>query len=169
MFVQFCSSTFLKASAKTSYPEPAMPATAIGIDLTFMLVQMQQMQMAMMQERMKNSNQGPLTPPKCRCAVKDDGNMLSSDLPEAMSSQYSSVVDFLVKLQLCHPKLNLKRYAAILDESDYYAVDDLKDLSEQQLMDRFKMTLGNASFLLKEVTNEIKCTDKLTKWHCHNK
>jgi hypothetical protein len=169
MFVQFCSSAFLKASAKTSYPEPAMPATAIGIDPTFMLVQMQQMQMAMMQERMKNSNQGPLTPKKRRCAVEDDGNMLSSDLPKAMSSQYSSVADFLARLQLCHPKRNLERYAAILDESDYYAVDDLKDLSEQQLMDRFEMTLGNASFLLKEVTNEIKRTDKSTKRHCHNK
>jgi hypothetical protein len=164
MFTQFCSSVFPKASANTSYPEPAaLAAPTIGIDQTFMLVQMQQMQMTMMQERMRNSNQGPHTPQKCGCTVEDNGSMPSSDPPEATSSWYSSVADFLAMLQLYHPKRNLEHYAVTFDKSDYYAVDDLKDLSEQQLMDRFAMSSGNASFLLREVNNEMKHTDRLTK------
>jgi hypothetical protein len=164
MFLQFCSSAFPKASAKTSYPEPATPAPTTSVDQTFMLVQMQQMQMTMMQERMSNSNQGPHTSQKHCHDDEDDKNMLSS---EAMSSWYSSVADFLAKLHLCHPKCNLECYAVILDESDYYAVDDLKDLSKQQLIDRFEMSSGNVSFLLREVNNKIKCTNKLTK-HCRH-
>jgi hypothetical protein len=166
MFAQFCSSMFLKVSSQSSYLEPATPVPAI--DPTFMLMQMQQMQMTMMQDRMCHSNQGPYTPQKRHRAVEDDGNMPSSDPPEAVSNRYSSVADFLEKLQLMHPKRNLGRYAVALDVADYYDIDDLKALSEQQLMDRFEMSSGNASFLLREVNNEIKRTDRLTKRRHHD-
>ncbi len=95
--------------------------------------------------------------------------MPSSDPSKAVSNWYSSVADFLEKLQLMHPKHNLGCYAVALDVADYYDIDDLKALSEQQLMDRFEMSSGNASFLLREVNNEIKHTDRLTKHRHHNK
>jgi len=160
---------FPKASSQSFYLKPATLAPAISIDPTLMLMQMQQMQITIMQDRMHHSNQGLYTPQKHHQAVKDDGNMPLSDPPEAGSNQYSSVADFLEKLQLMHPKHNLGCYAVALDVADYYDIDDLKALSEQQLMDRFEMSSGNASFLLREVNNEIKLIDRLTKHYYHNK
>jgi hypothetical protein len=85
-------------------------------------------------------------------------NLLSSDPPEgAFYEPYTSITIFLQRLHTDHPKRRLDTFIQHFDALDYYHVDDLGEVTRENLMDEpFYMSKGNAEFFLRQVEKEMK-------------
>ena len=96
------------------------------------------------------------TPSKSHRAGKH--NLPSSDpLEDAFDEPYTSITVFLEKLHVDHPKRRLDGFIHHFDALDYYQVDDLGEVTRENLMDMpFHMSKGNAEFFLRHVEKEMK-------------
>jgi len=97
----------------------------------------------------------PLATPS-RCAEKHD--LPSSDPAEgAFHEPYTSITLFLESLHIDHPKRRLDTFIQHFDALDYYQVDDLDEVTRENLMEKpFYMSKGNAEFFLRQVKKEME-------------
>ena len=114
-------------------------------------------QAAQMMQSWPMSNQAPAAQaviPTAAC---------SSDPPEeGLPNPYPTISNFLDNLATHHPKRWLSRYTDTFTAADFYNIDDIASLSPQELIGgQFELTFGNATFLLKEVKNEMKRIDRV--------
>ena len=90
-------------------------------------------------------------------------DVFSSDPPDdAAPNLYPILSQFLSLLDSQHPQRMLARYIDTFSAADFYNIDDISSLTTQELMGpSFYLSVGNASFLLKEVKKEMKWVDKV--------
>lgn len=78
--------------------------------------------------------------------------------------QYRFIRDFLSDLSHKHPQRGLVLYGPNFDLMDYYHVDELARMSQEDLTGSdFQMTVGNAKFVISEAKAEVKRVDRATK------
>lgn len=89
-------------------------------------------------------------------------DILSSDPPdERVPNPYPTITMFLRVLDDRQPQRSLSRYIPTFASADFYNIDDLVLFEVKELTGTdFNLTAGNATFLLKEVRNEMKRVDK---------
>lgn len=91
--------------------------------------------------------------------------VMSSDPPdEIVTSQYDTVRNFLTTLHVGVPHHNLNNFIEVFKSQDYWNIDEILQLSESVLTSPpFQLTLGNAGFLLAQIRNQVKRTDRQRK------
>ncbi|KAH7910155.1 hypothetical protein BJ138DRAFT_1009461, partial [Hygrophoropsis aurantiaca] len=105
----------------------------------------------------------PIVPAPTR--TPDRRAAFSSSPPDrGDATAYPSVDDFLTILHIRHPRRGLNAYVDTFNKADFYDIDELVDLSEEQLSGpEFLLSAGNARFLLKEVKAEMRKVDQATR------
>jgi hypothetical protein len=98
-----------------------------------------------------------LTAPVAAQPITD---VFSSDPPDDVAPNlYPTISQFLSLLDSQHPQCMLARYIDTFGAADFY---NISSLTTQELMGPgFYLSVGNASFLLKEVKKEMKRADKV--------
>jgi hypothetical protein len=97
-----------------------------------------------------SNQQSPLT------RQKRHSHIPSSPPDTDVVLEYPVITEFLARLDIVHPQRGLSIYAATFEAVDFYNIDELSTLSEERLTTpEFKMSLGNARFLLKEIKAEM--------------
>jgi hypothetical protein len=89
----------------------------------------------------------------------------SSDPPDYDNQiQYATITEFLAVLNNRHPLRTLVAYQSNFEHLDYYHIDELAWMAEADLTGLdFKMTSGNAKFLLREAHNEVRWAECAAK------
>jgi hypothetical protein len=89
----------------------------------------------------------------------------SSDPPEYENTiEYPMISDFLVTLNNKYPKCALVAYHNNFELMDYYYIDELVQMAEEDLTGTdFCMTSGNAKFLLREAREEVRRLERAAK------
>jgi hypothetical protein len=89
----------------------------------------------------------------------------SSDPPDHENQiQYLNISEFLTTLSDRHPVRALAAYHNKFERMDYYRVDELARMAEADLTGPdFRMTSGNAKFLLKEARDEVRRVERAAK------
>ena len=89
----------------------------------------------------------------------------SSDPPDYENRiQYATIANFLATLNDRHPVRALAAYHNNFELMDYYHVDELARMAEADLTGLdFRMTSGNAKFLLKEAREEVRRVERAAK------
>ncbi|KAI6144409.1 hypothetical protein BKA82DRAFT_35643 [Pisolithus tinctorius] len=99
--------------------------------------------------------QAPATPVTPTMGEKQ-GELSPSELDHDTQPTYPTIVDFLTKLDASFLKRKLSVYIPQFEAMDFYNIDELRSLSEEQLMKDFGMSLGNSRFLLSEVAQAVR-------------
>jgi hypothetical protein len=89
----------------------------------------------------------------------------SSDPPDYENRiQYATIANFLTTLNDRHPVCALATYHNNFKLMDYYHIDELARMAEADLTGPdFRMTSGNAKFLLKEAHEEVRHVEQAAK------
>ncbi|KAI6137828.1 hypothetical protein BKA82DRAFT_36073 [Pisolithus tinctorius] len=103
--------------------------------------------------------QAPATPVTPTMGEKR-GELSPSELDHDTRPTYPTIVDFLTKLDASFPKHKLSVYIPQSEAMDFYNIDELRSLSEEQLMKDFGMSLGNSCFLLSEVAQAVRQVER---------
>jgi len=66
-----------------------------------------------------------------------------------------------LKFDVLYPRRALSGYTTIFDEKDFYHIDEVMRMGKEGLEGpEFRMSVGNAAFLVDEVEKEIKRVDR---------
>lgn len=78
--------------------------------------------------------------------------------------EHRSIRNFLFDLGSKHPQRGLAAYEANFNLMDYYHVDELANMAQEDLTGRdFSMTPGNAKFIISEAKVEVKRAERAAK------
>ena len=95
------------------------------------------------------------SPYKCDAPLSD-GPTPEGPVPES----YPEIEAFLNQLTEIHPRRKLNAFIAAFDTQDYFYINEIIDISVERLTGLdFNMSAGNADFLHREVTKEVKHVD----------
>ena len=107
--------------------------------------------------------------PNKRDAPSSDG-----PAPEGLFAEsYPDIEAFLNQLMEIHLRCKLDAFIAAFNTQDYYYINKIIDISVERLTGPdFNMSTGNADFLHREATKEVKCIDnkhaRERKRACHH-
>ncbi|KIM48965.1 hypothetical protein M413DRAFT_21261 [Hebeloma cylindrosporum] len=87
---------------------------------------------------------------------KDDIPSSDPTDEDLQKPSYPDIAEFLTKLNEKHPRRNLICHIDDFESKDFYTIDEMTKLSNDNLCTQFNFTIRNAQFFLAEVKKNIK-------------
>lgn len=94
------------------------------------------------------------------------GSLLPSSDPPDMdaANPYPEIGGFFIKLSVHHPKRDLTKYIALFEDLDFYHIDEISKLKTvDELVRLVGISVGNSTFLLEQVKDEMKRVDRANR------
>ncbi|KAG6905177.1 hypothetical protein DXG01_004392 [Tephrocybe rancida] len=107
------------------------------------------------------------TPTAVPAHVPQQPTMPSSDPADDMDANpYPEISLFILRLHDHEPQRQLDLFAYEYEGNDFYYIDEIANLTVKELMQEYKISKGNAKFILEAVKKEVKkvkCARKAQK------
>ncbi|KAJ7303474.1 hypothetical protein DFH08DRAFT_977161 [Mycena albidolilacea] len=94
------------------------------------------------------------------------GSLLPSSDPPDMdaANPYPEIGAFFIKLSVHHPRRDWTKYIALFEDLDFFHIDDIRKLKVvDELVRLVGISVGNGTFLLEQVKDEMKRVDRAAK------
>ncbi|KAF8145936.1 hypothetical protein K438DRAFT_2095999 [Mycena galopus ATCC 62051] len=94
------------------------------------------------------------------------GSLLPSSDPPDMdaANPYPEISVFFMKLSVHHPRRDLTKYIALFEDLDFFHIDEISKLKTvDELVRLVGISVGNGTFLLEQVKDEMKRVDRANR------